>query len=70
MNAYTCHKREPMHYPTKSLRVWSLAPIMKRLGFQISAATDVVRSEEQYAYASDPNQYIAEWPELFLVTVK
>ena len=43
---------------------------MKRLGFQISAATDVVRSEEQYAYAPDPNQYIAEWPELFLVTVK
>ena len=40
------HKHEPTQYPRIFLRVWSLAPIMKKLGFQIAASTEIVRAAE------------------------
>ena len=61
------HKREPTQYPTRSLRVWSLAPIMKKLGFQIAASIEIVRTEEDYKRATASEQFIADCPEVILV---
>ena len=61
------HKRDSVHYPTRSLRVWSLAPIMNRLGFQISVSARIVRTTEDYAQATNPHKFIAEWPEVILI---
>lgn len=61
------HKREPLQYPTRSLRVWSLAPIMKRLGFQIAVSIRIVRTTEEYAHVTNPSQFIADAPEVILV---
>ena len=62
------HKREPLQYPTRSLRTWSLAPIMHRLGFQLSTSTEVIRTSAQYTKMMDPKQFLPEWPEVVLVT--
>ena len=60
-------KREPMQYPTRFLWVWSLVPIIKKLGFQIAASTEIVRTAEDYTKATATEQFIADWPEAVLV---
>lgn len=62
------HKRDLIHYPTRSLRVWALAPIMRELGFEIAASSGVVTTKEDYSRATNINQYVAGFPEVVLVT--
>jgi hypothetical protein len=62
------HKRDLLQYPTRSLRVWSLASIMGQLGFEIAASSGIVTTREDYSLATDVNQYIAGFPEVVLVT--
>lgn len=45
------HKRTTPVYPTRSLQVWSLAVLMKRLGFAIEAASEPINTAADYAEA-------------------
>ena len=42
------HKRESPVYPTRSLVVWTMANILSKLGFEVSASTSVARSSRDY----------------------
>ncbi|KAL2046165.1 hypothetical protein N7G274_001612 [Stereocaulon virgatum] len=40
---------------------------MKKLGFQIAASTEIVRTEEEYTRATASEQFITDYPEVILV---
>jgi hypothetical protein len=42
------HRRETLRYPTRSLRAWTAAAIMSRLGFDVCPADWTVNSHEDY----------------------
>ncbi|KAI4250505.1 MAG: hypothetical protein L6R40_000104 [Gallowayella cf. fulva] len=61
------HKRDPMNYPTRSLRVWTVASLMEVLGFEIQADAVVVQSIREYESGLQISRRFADNPRVFLV---
>ncbi|KAF4625431.1 hypothetical protein G7Y89_g12734 [Cudoniella acicularis] len=65
---FPVHNRPIVQYPTRSLRVWSLAAIMMEIGFEISAHYEVLSSQESYEnFCQTPLRY-GRYPAVALVT--
>ncbi|KAJ9652844.1 hypothetical protein H2198_007928 [Neophaeococcomyces mojaviensis] len=62
------HKRSWGKYPTRSLRVWTVAAIMMELAFSISVSMETVYSKEQYEIAINPSTATDNYPDVILVT--
>jgi len=61
------HKRDLRQYPTRSLRVWTVASIMGRLGFDVYAAPAVVRTADEYNRVINNSHHFGQSPDVFLV---
>ncbi|KAF2835280.1 hypothetical protein M501DRAFT_461779 [Patellaria atrata CBS 101060] len=64
------HRREPRQYPTRSLKVWTLAFLMGNFGFGVHASAIVVRTTEEYDEMKASPHYFGIHPNVFLVTGK
>lgn len=63
-------RRPCMHYPTRSLRVWSVASAMQFLGFQLAALTQVVSMQEDFDLFSNKPPGAQNLATVFLVTAQ
>ena len=59
-------RREFGVYPTRSLQVWSVASIVRKLGFKIAASPQLVSSVEDYTRFCTPNR-LETYPDTILV---
>lgn len=62
-------KREQRVYPTRSLKVWTLALIMAHLGFEVFAAMHTVSSKKDFEVFVEKVGYQSTYQEVFLVTL-
>lgn len=61
-------KRTPLVYPTRSLKVWALAVIMNKLGFQVEASANAISSKSDYENYVENVGYQSTDQEIILVT--
>jgi hypothetical protein len=61
------HKRDFRQYPTRSLRVWTTASIMGKLGFDVYAAPAIVRTADEYNRVINISHHFGQSPDVFLV---
>lgn len=60
------HRRDWLKYPTRSIRVWTTAAVMSKLGFSITVSPKVVHSKEEYnAFVQPPHE--DDFPDVALV---
>ena len=62
------HKRKSKQYPTRSLKVWTMASIMETLGFEVQAELVVVHSIHDYQKNMQPSYQFGQTAPVFLVT--
>lgn len=62
------HRRKIARYPTRSLRAWTAAAIMSKLGFHVNAAASVVNRFPDYEETMRRSTGLAGSPDVFLVT--
>ena len=63
------HKREVKKYPTRSLKVWTVASVMANLGFEVQAHPFVVKSMREYESNLQYSGRFGEAPRVFLVVM-
>ena len=61
------YKRTPC-YPTRSLKVWTIAVIMRELGFEISVSLECVKSTSQYERFVSNSDLPDKYQDVILVT--
>lgn len=61
------HRRDWSKYPTRSLRVWTIAAIMSELAFSISVSLEIIRSEEDYSESMSTQSPTDSYPDVVLV---
>ncbi|OCK74092.1 hypothetical protein K432DRAFT_410152 [Lepidopterella palustris CBS 459.81] len=61
------YRRDPKQYPTRSLRVWTVAVVMAKMGFDVYAAPAVVRNVDDYDCLMDASRRFGGSPDVFLV---
>lgn len=62
------HKKDLLEYPTRSLNVWSLALVMSKLGFRVSASPKLVTDINYVSSAERVPASFGEAPSVVLVT--
>ncbi|KAL8722210.1 MAG: hypothetical protein Q9225_001255 [Loekoesia sp. 1 TL-2023] len=63
------HSRVTKNYPTRSLKVWTMASIMEIIGFEIEADSVVVQNTSDYKSSLLVSNRFREMPRVFLVVV-
>lgn len=63
------HKREVKQYPTRSLKVWTMASMMAILGFEVQGHPFVVKSIREYESNLQFSGRFGESPRVFLVVM-
>ena len=63
------HKREIKQYPTRSLKVWTVATIMEILGFEVQAHPSVVQRIREYESNLQFSGRFGDAPRVFLVVM-
>ncbi|KAJ7932106.1 hypothetical protein B0H13DRAFT_1956559 [Mycena leptocephala] len=64
----SAHKRKEEWYPTRSMRVWSLAIVLESIGFDIHAYPTPAATEEVYLQHSSPTAHYGGHSQVVLVT--
>ena len=62
------YRRLTQNYPTRSLRVWHVAVVMRELGFELNVAQECVTSTSDYALLVSDTQGLGEFFDVILVT--
>lgn len=63
------HTRDSKNYPTRSLKVWTVASVMEILGFEIQADEAVAQSIREYESAHLVSHRFGAKPRVFLVVL-